>query len=158
MRAWISIIFLIVGIYLIAGGGYEGIITDQQIEASVSELKKEARDIFEATKDLAEEARDKLTVRLKADLDSVKSDMKDLKKDMKKASGKEKKALKRQLAQMKKKEKAIEKKLKKLGYTDKRFWGKIKTGYSKVIGGIKGAWSSFLSWFGGGKKIVSSYL
>jgi t-SNARE complex subunit (syntaxin) len=158
MRAWISITFLIVGIYLVAGGGYQGIITDQQIEASVSELKKEARDIFEATMDLAEETRDKLTSRLKADLDSVRSDMKDLKKDMKKASGKEKKALKRQLAQLEKKEKALKKKLKKLGYTDKNFWGKIKTGYSKVIGGVKGAWSSVLSWFGGSKKTLSAFL
>jgi predicted RNase H-like nuclease (RuvC/YqgF family) len=158
MRAWISIIFLIVGIYLIAGNGYRGIVTDQQIEASVAGLKKEARDMFDATKGLAEETRDKLTERLKADLDSVRSDMKDLSKDMKKASGKEKKVLKRQLAQLEKKEKSLEKKLKKLSYTEKSFWDKIKTGYSEVMGGIKSAWNSFLSFFGSGKKAINSYL
>lgn len=158
MRAWISIIFLIVGIYLIAGNGYQNIVTDRQIEASVNGLKKEARDIFEATKGLAEETRDKLTDRLEADLDSVRSDIKDLSKDIKKTSGKEKEALKRELARLEKKEKALEKKLKKLGYTDKSFWDKIKTGYSEVMGGIKDAWSNFLTLFGSGKKVINSYL
>jgi len=147
MKAWISIIFLTVAVYLIAGGGYRDIVTDQEVLASVSEVKKEARDVFRATKKLVLEAKDSLRDRLKSDLMAVKRDMRRLRKEMKKASGKEKKELKRQLARLKKEEKALKKKLKKLGAADRSFWGRIKGGYRKVLDGVSDMWESFMDWF-----------
>ena len=147
--------FLTVAVYLLAGSSDRGFITDKQIEASVNELKKEAKDVFIATKDLALETKERLRDTLESELEDVESEMKKLRKKARKASDKEKKALSSRLAKLERKENALQKKLKKLGYTDKTFWGKMKGRIRKAADGLRGAWNSFLSWFGDDKKSVS---
>ncbi|GBD99202.1 hypothetical protein BMS3Abin07_01235 [bacterium BMS3Abin07] len=146
MRAWISIIVLIAGVYLIAGSGNNALIPDKGIEASIAGIKKEAGEALKATKDFTLKVRDSLRKTVQKEAGDVRSEMKDLRKKVKKASGGEKKELTARLKKLEKKEKALRNRLKELRYTDGSFWGKLKTGYRKTIDGLMAMWDGFLDW------------
>ncbi|UCG77442.1 MAG: hypothetical protein JSV21_07615 [Nitrospirota bacterium] len=154
MRLWISIITLLIAIYLIAGGGYVSIISDHQIEASVTGIKEEAGKVFGTAKDIAAKTREKIRERLRSEHKAIRSEISDISGRIGEASGVEKDVLGSRLKRLEKKEKAIAGKLRKLDYTDVSFWKGLKKRYDSMVHDIKEAWQVLAEWIGNDKDRI----
>ena len=147
MRVWASIIFLIVAMYLVTGSGDKAFVTDEQIEASVSVVKEEARNVLEATQIFAEEKKEEYREKLYSDLGSLQSEIRDLKKRHSKASDKEKEELLQRLEAIQEEEEALRERLGTLEYTDKSYWVKKKEAYTEKFSSLRKTYRVLTAWF-----------
>ena len=137
MKTWICIFLLGSALFVAVDGEKHGLIPDRYIKASIAEIKNGAKAVYRDAKDLALETKENFRESLQDELDDITSDVTKIKEDIQKASGKEKKALEEKLAKLEAEEKELRQKLEKLHYTDKSFWGKIKSRYRQTSNSIK---------------------